>query len=293
MNITPLAAESLGTRSMATFVETRSSAVLIDPGASLARIRYSLGPHDIEKWCLQKHLERIALYARISDIIIITHYHDDHFFQNNPNIYKNKILLLKNPNQDMNAKQRSIAFEFIRSIEGYPKEVHYIDGRMWQYRNLFFSFSPPFPHGIQQNDEAIIMVSIRDDEHVFVFSSDTQGIVHQEVFGFIKHARPTYLYLDGPLTYLQGNPAIKRALEDTQIAIKEILHYKEIQYIIVDHHLLRDKEWQTFLGPIRSMSNTLGIPVQTVAEYRGDIINQLEARRKFLYQDELPNEKSL
>lgn len=293
MNITPLVAESLGTRSMATFVETKSCSILLDPGASIAKIRYSLGPHDIEKWCLQKHLERIALYARVSDLIVITHYHQDHFIQNNPQIYKDKILLLKNPNQDINAKQRSVAFEFIRSIEGYPKEIHYIDGRMWQYRNIFFSFSPAFPHGIQQNDETIIMVSIREENDVFVFSSDTQGIVHEEVFGFIKIARPTYLYLDGPLTYLHGNPSLKRALEDTQIALKEILHFKEIQHIIVDHHLLRDKEWQTFIGSVKSIATTQGIPVQTVAEYRGDIINQLEARRKFLYQDELLNEKSL
>lgn len=293
MNITPLAADSLGTRSMATFIEAKSCAILIDPGASLARIRYSLGPHEIEKWCLQKHLERILLYARASDLIIITHYHQDHFIQNHPEIYKDKILLIKNPNQDINSKQRSVAFEFIRSIEGYPKEIHYIDGRMWQYRNIFFNFSPPMPHGIQQNEESIIMVAIRENDDVFIFSSDTQGIVNKEVFGFIKIARPTYLYLDGPLTYLQGNPALRRALEDTQIALKDILHFKEIKHVIVDHHLLRDKEWQTFIGPIRSMGVTQGIPIQTAAEYRGDIINQLEARRKFLYQDELLNEKSI
>ncbi len=43
MNITPIAADSLGTRSMATFVETGDCGIFIDPAVSLAPRRYGGG----------------------------------------------------------------------------------------------------------------------------------------------------------------------------------------------------------------------------------------------------------
>ena len=58
MKITPLAADSMGTRSMATFVETGDCRILIDPGAELGPMRYGLAPHPLELYCLDKHLER-------------------------------------------------------------------------------------------------------------------------------------------------------------------------------------------------------------------------------------------
>ena len=43
--IVPLAFDSFGVRSMATFVETDDLKVLIDPGVALAPVRYGLEPH--------------------------------------------------------------------------------------------------------------------------------------------------------------------------------------------------------------------------------------------------------
>jgi len=48
MIVTPLAAESLGVRSMATYVECGETRVLIDPGATLAPNRFNLGPGEAE-----------------------------------------------------------------------------------------------------------------------------------------------------------------------------------------------------------------------------------------------------
>ncbi len=49
MKITPLAADSLGARSMVTFVETRDVSVLIDPSVRLGPRRYELPPHPLEE----------------------------------------------------------------------------------------------------------------------------------------------------------------------------------------------------------------------------------------------------
>ena len=46
MNVVPLAADSLGVRSMATYVECGETRILIDPGAALGAARFGLPPAD-------------------------------------------------------------------------------------------------------------------------------------------------------------------------------------------------------------------------------------------------------
>ena len=49
MRVMPLAADSLGVRSMATYVEAGALRLLIDPGATLAPRRYGLDPAPAEE----------------------------------------------------------------------------------------------------------------------------------------------------------------------------------------------------------------------------------------------------
>ena len=79
MKIVPLAAESLGVRSSATFVETTDVRILIDPGVSLAPVRFGLPPHPLEIRAMNESWRTIKEYAARSDILVITHYHFDHF----------------------------------------------------------------------------------------------------------------------------------------------------------------------------------------------------------------------
>jgi len=79
MKIVPLAAESLGVRSMATYVEVAGTSVLIDPGATLAPLRYGLPPADEEWEALRRANDRISAYAGRAQFIFVSHYHEDHF----------------------------------------------------------------------------------------------------------------------------------------------------------------------------------------------------------------------
>ena len=45
MKIKPVASDSMGTRSMATYVETKDVKIFIDPGVALGPSRYGLPPH--------------------------------------------------------------------------------------------------------------------------------------------------------------------------------------------------------------------------------------------------------
>ena len=71
-------AESLGVRSLATFVRTPDIKILLDAGASLG-MRSSLLPHPLEYRSLKETKERITKYSKKADFITISHYHLDHY----------------------------------------------------------------------------------------------------------------------------------------------------------------------------------------------------------------------
>ena len=78
MRIIPLSFDSLGTRSMATYVEAKDVKVLIDPGVALAPNRNGRPPHPIEIDLMMKEWKRIKAHANKANVLIVTHYHYDH-----------------------------------------------------------------------------------------------------------------------------------------------------------------------------------------------------------------------
>ncbi len=284
MKIIPLASESMGTRSMATYVETRSCRILIDPGAAIAQFRYGLEPHDMEKWCLKKHKERILMFSHSTEIIIITHYHYDHFIHDDPELYRNKWLLLKNPNQKINISQRHRAFEFIRSIKSVAGDISFIDGRSISEGDTVLKFSSPSPHGIEEKGSFVVQTFCGEDDDGFLFTSDLQGLWHKDAIDFISSCSPDTLYLDGPITYIQGDGSLSELLERTNDELCSIIGKSWIKRIIIDHHLLRDIKWEEKIRPVFSLAKKRGVSITTAAEFRGETNNLLEARRDQLYK---------
>ena len=93
MKVTPLAADSLGARSMATLVETRDVTVLIDPSVRLGPYRYDLRPHPTEKARQKELWQRIRTAAKTANVLTVSHYHYDHHNPDAPSIYRGKILV--------------------------------------------------------------------------------------------------------------------------------------------------------------------------------------------------------
>ena len=96
MKVVPLAAESLGVRSMATYVEVGPTRVLIDPGATLAPARFGLPPSEEEWEALRRANDRISAYAARAEVVFVSHYHEDHF-RSDPASYAGRTVLLKDP----------------------------------------------------------------------------------------------------------------------------------------------------------------------------------------------------
>ncbi|RKZ20872.1 hypothetical protein DRQ18_05455, partial [bacterium] len=86
------------------------------------------------------------------------------------------------------------------------------------------------------------------------------------------------LYLDGPPTYLDFKP-IERVKEN----MMKILEIKELETIIIDHHLTRDIEWREKIREFLEEGEKRGIKILTAAAFAGEKEEFLEAWRKRLY----------
>ena len=72
IRLVPLAAESLGVRSMCTYVETPDVRILLDAGASLCPNRFRLPPHPEEIKAIDLCRRKIAEAADKAEIVTLS-----------------------------------------------------------------------------------------------------------------------------------------------------------------------------------------------------------------------------
>ena len=283
MNITPLAAESLGVRSSAVFVETADVKVLIDPGVSLAPMRFGLGPHPLEIERMNESWLRIKEYAARADILVITHYHFDHFDPTEPLVFNNKILLLKHPEDHINASQVQRARELMKGYRTLPRRVEFSDNNQFVFGKTMIRFSPAQPHGPSTKVGWVVQASLQDDDARFLYTSDIQGACLPEQAEFILAEDPDVLYLDGPLTYMMGQGFTPDDVRASNNNIGNVLEKTRVKTIIMDHHGLRDGNWRAERAEIEARAAGLGKKIMTAAEFQGKDVETLEAQRQQLF----------
>jgi len=282
MEIEPLAFESLGVRSMATFVRTSDVTIGIDLAASLAPNRFGLPPHRLEEEVLSSLTSKIKERASKAQVLVVTHYHYDHVDPEQPDLFRDKLVLLKNPRRMINPSQRKRAASFLRDIRGIAEDVRYSDGKSYIFGDTAISFSRPVPHGSTASRGYVVEVCVREDE-AFLYSSDVNGPALPEHIDFILEERPRILFLDGPTTYIDTgfvDIEVKGAVEN----LKRIMEETEVEQIVLDHHLLRDLGYERHISAARELGEELGIGIGSAAEFLNVEPTLLEARRKELYE---------
>lgn len=111
----PIWSDSMGAKSFCTLVETPDIKALIDPGASIMQPGFP-APADKKISWLGEAGKAIKKAGDIADMIIISHYHYDHFTDFDRDLYKGKRLYLKNPNRYINRSQRRRSEAFLDRI---------------------------------------------------------------------------------------------------------------------------------------------------------------------------------
>ena len=274
MKILPLAFDSLGTRSMATFVKTDIK-ILIDPSAALGPKRYGLPPHPLEVKRLEKHIKTINRYAKKCDALIVTHYHYDHHNPNEPEIFKDKIALVKHPEKKINASQKQRAGYFLSLIQ--PKILEFADGNEFIFKDTKIKFSRPVFHGTNSRLGHVLEVCIEYKGEKFLHSSDVEGPGVEEQVKFILEEKPDIVFIDGPMTYMLGYRYSFKSYEQSIENLKKIAEICEI--LVIDHHMLRDLQWRERVKQVEKIKH-----VMSAAEFAGKKEELLEARRKELYE---------
>ena len=278
MKIVPIASDSLGVRSMATYIETKDCKIFIDPSAALGPKRYGLPPVQQELETLFKTKLKIAELAEKCEILIVSHYHYDHYDPNEA-FYKGKKVFAKDIEKNINKSQKQRGADFKKNVENIC-DLEYCDDSKHQIGNTMIIFSPPFFHGPENVRLGyVIMTTIDDSERIIIHSSDVQGPVTKSAKEYIIDQKPDLLIMDGPPTIFLGWKFSKQSLQDASDNLVEIINTLGCQ-VILDHHLLRDLKYlDIFSEPYRIGKEK----IKTFAEYLGKENNTLEAHRKELW----------
>jgi len=290
MKITPLAFESLGVRSMATYVETDQK-ILIDPGTSLGAKRFGLPPWKTEFDALHETRLNIQEYAKSADIITISHYHYDHFtpfklgrfLDSSPRyaeeIYGHKKLFIKNPESNINKSQKTRARSLLKNLKDVNRDITYSDGNSFELGDTQIIFSKALPHGSSEGKLGFLTIAtIRFKNETIMHASDVQGPIFEGTKDYILQESPDILILSGPPIYLLGFAISKEDIEKAKSNLTDIC--REIPQVVVDHHLLRDLKCLDFIKSVQEETeNELLMASQLI----GKKPNLLEARRKEFY----------
>ncbi len=110
MNFQLIWFDSLGAKSSCVLIET-DKRILIDPGIAVMHQGFP-APEDKKVEWYKEGRNKIKLAAKRSEIVVISHYHYDHFIDFDKEIYNGKIILTKNPNEFINDSQRRRAVKF-------------------------------------------------------------------------------------------------------------------------------------------------------------------------------------
>jgi predicted metallo-beta-lactamase superfamily hydrolase len=302
MQIIPLTAESLGTRGLSLFIISEDKKILIDPSVSLSPIRSGLPPHLHEIAASYLSRQYIMQFWKLSDIIIQTHYHADHYslgidrpyeFTNQAIAEKlyshpNKIILAKSASRNINYNQKKRA-ALLWKHKGVP--IFEADGNTFTFDRTQISFSEALPHGSVGSKQGwVISVLISDSYETVLVSSDIMGPGSDIALEFINNKSADTVILDGPPTY---HP--KQTLIETEQAFQRISKIKKTSSVILDHHFLRDIKWKQILGnlglqnKIKTLASLLELQPLCLESKRTDLFNKIPLdplfHQKFLSND--------
>ncbi len=302
IHVVPLAAESLGVRSMCTYVETPDVRILLDAGVSLCPRRLGLPPHPKEFAAIQRCRSRIAEAAKTADAITLSHYHFDHHTpayedwlcnwtnadETARQIYEGKLVLMKNPRETINYSQRQRAWMFQQTTGKHAKKLETADGKSFVFGETRIRFSKPVFHG--SNDSFlgwVLMTVVECQDEKLMFAPDVQGPISRETFELIRNEKPQLLIIGGPPTYLAG---FKVSEKDVQTGLEHLaMLVQHVPLTVLEHHLLRDERWREKAEPVFRKAAESGCKLMSAAEFLGVGEECLEAVRKQLFAENPPS----
>ncbi|MEM3704176.1 MAG: hypothetical protein QXX79_07165 [Candidatus Bathyarchaeia archaeon] len=302
IHVVPLAAESLGVRSMCTYVETPDVKILLDAGVSLCPNRFGLPPHPAEFKAIMKCRKKIAEFAEKVDVVTLSHYHFDHHTpsyedwlcnwteadETAKQIYYGKTVRARARAEKINFSQRRRAWVFQKTGGKYAERLEVADGRSFIFGDTKLKFSDPVFHGPEDSVLGwVLMATVEFESERFLFAPDTQGPMSKQTLKVIVDEKPELIIIGGPPLYLVG---FRVTTEQSLAGLKNLEKIVEVvPCTILEHHILRDECWREKAANIFAKAEEVGHKVLTAAEYLGEENSFLEARRNKLFAENPPS----
>jgi predicted metallo-beta-lactamase superfamily hydrolase len=304
VHVIPVAAESLGVRSMCTYVETPDVRVLLDAGVSLCPNRFGLPPHPKEFQAIDESRRKIAQAAEKAEIITLSHYHFDHHTpsfedwlcnwteagETATQIYEGKIILAKNPREQINYSQRRRGWMFQKTGAKYAEKLEIADGKDFVFGGTRIKFSSPVFHGPEDSMLGwVLMTTIDCQGEKFMFAPDVQGPISSHTLKMIIEEKPQVIMLGGPPLYLEGFKVDERQIQTGLANLKSIVEH--VPLTVLEHHILRDENWKEKSIDVFHEAYVSAHTLLTAAEYLERQNNFLEASRKKMYSESPPRKE--
>ncbi len=303
IKVVPVAFESLGVRSMCTYVETPDIKVLLDAGVSLCPNRFGLPPHHREYVALRECRNRILELAEKADIVTISHYHFDHHTPSfvdwvnhwssaeiAEKTYAGKIVFVKSYRSNINPSQRQRGWMFHKTSGKKASRLEFADGRTFRFGETSMRFSVPVCHGEEGSELGwVLMTTIEYKDEKVLFAPDVQGPMSDQTAKMILKEKPMLAIMGGPPVYLAEYKVSPQKIESAMLNLETIA--ENVPITILDHHILRDENWTKNAQSVIDKASGVGHRILTAAEYAGQMNKLLEAHRKILYETELPSQE--
>ena len=122
----PVWFDSMGAKSSCTLITAPGTTIVIDPGVAVMQPSF---PASLSQKLLWEAEGRSAIKRALkeADVVVISHYHHDHYLAEDVELYSDKLLLAKNPNRYINDSQRARAERFFSKICKFYGDVELND----------------------------------------------------------------------------------------------------------------------------------------------------------------------
>ncbi len=266
MQIEILGAESLGVRGLCCAVEAAGRRFLIDPGLALGYERHGLLRHPAQVAVGECARPKIRKRLEAASDVVISHLHGDHAPLPDANPYQLKALraatlchttqLWVKGDEGLSPTMKDRR-EGLSDILDRPLDA--ADGQI----PGALAFSPAVAHGEPDSHLGTVMMTrIEDDGTVFVHASDIQLLDHQAV-SLILDWVPDSVLVGGSALYLCHFVGRRRRVRAWKNAERLA---REVDTLILDHHLLRCEEGLEWLD---CLSSRTGQRVMCTADFMG------------------------
>lgn len=304
IKIHPVAAESMGVRSLCTHITTPDVSILFDPSAGLA-MRFGLEPHPLEYEALERALANIVALARESDVLSISHYHYDHVRPTYTNyrynfssreetirMFEDKRVLVKDHRDHINPSQRKRAYYFRKHVADAAEELVWTDGKEFDFGDTTVVYTEPLPHGPDETPLGYVVATCVEYDNVrVVFAPDIQGPSNKKSLAHLLSLEPDAVLVGGPPIYLPKHLFGDDARNTALFCLVALANNS--RKLVVDHHLMRSLTWNHWLNPVKNAADEVGHDILSMAELAGKNVNCLEAHRRQLYEEKPPSQDFL